>query len=164
MIAKTFSALVHCSQKMKYKYYHSVFPGVCRASLKQQTSEHNQHSTHCQQHSHTWRWWKFIYSWQLIWRPRKQLGSFSSNILVDITGILNTTVNFTYQFLRKKFAIFSQVSPENHYWHHCASFSLPLFSGFLKYPEGQLRFPVWSLIPLYANFLDINFLVCPCNF
>ena len=33
----------------------------------------------------------------------------SNSIRTHGSGILNTTVNFTYQFLRKKFAIFSQV-------------------------------------------------------
>ena len=43
------------------------------------------------------------------------LPNSNSDILAPITGILNTTVNFTYQFLRKKFAIFSQVNTENHH-------------------------------------------------
>ena len=36
------------------------------------------------------------------------IGHIANSIRTHGTGIMNTTVNFSYQFLRKKFAIFSQ--------------------------------------------------------
>ena len=84
------------------------------------------------------------------------------NLLATITGILNTTVNFTYQFLRKKFAIFSQVNSENH-------LDLLLNSWFIvklisyQFPHWSfpaLLFPVvvWAKFPFYTDSLFADFL------
>ena len=158
------------------------WPGVCRAGFKQQTFEHNQHSTHCQQHSHTWRWWESIYSWeqQLIWQhywqSSKQIGGFfhyfgsyhrylehycelhlpvpQEEICHLFSGYpwkpsfpLIIVPAFPYDHSLYSAFLFTRQNPTN-----------SLFADLQKYPEGQLRFPVWSLIPFYASFLDIYFL------
>lgn len=42
------------------------------------------------------------------------IGHIANSIRTHGTGIMNTTVNFSYQFLRKKFAIFSQFLFDDH--------------------------------------------------